>query len=224
VLILTYLPHAFGAGDNEPSGKLPIYSGERAAFTAWFIIFSAYFAKKLTDASDILAGQKPPVVPAMQSTHATPNGTVTYTNASQVAKAKDNLAVWNTNNKRLYGLLIQALPDNLRVSVFNAHDNYGIGAATYLHTLFAVKKGSANDYSVQCTRLQASVIDDKADIDVADLRLQFFDSMTTATTAIQRIGRTPPDNETLMVFFDNALPISYSQVRQTVRDKKHTTF
>jgi hypothetical protein len=76
---------------------------------------------------------------------------------------------------------------------------------------------------VQLTKLQASLIDDKADINVADLRLQYY-NMKSAVATIQRIGRTPPDEETLMVFFDNALPISYSQIRQFVRDKKHTTF
>jgi hypothetical protein len=45
-------------------------------------------------------------------------------------------------------------------------------AATYLHTLVAAKVGSANDYSVQLTKLQASLIDAKADINDADLRLQ----------------------------------------------------
>jgi hypothetical protein len=137
--------------------------------------------------------------------------------------ARDEIAKWDTNNKRLYSLLIQALPEDLRTSIFNSHNNDGIGAATYLHTLFAAKVGSANDYSVQLTQLQASLIDDKADINVADLRLQ-YDNMKSAVAAIQRIGRTPPDKETLVVFFDNALPISYSQIRQFVRDKKHTTF
>eukprot|EP00962_Isochrysis_galbana_P031597 scaffold10291_cov146-Isochrysis_galbana.AAC.1 len=55
--------------------------------------------------------------------------------------------------------------------------------------------GSANDYSVQLIKLQSSVIDDKADINVADLRLQ-YDNVKTAVAAIQRIGRTPPDDET----------------------------
>jgi hypothetical protein len=137
--------------------------------------------------------------------------------------AREELAEWDTTNKRLYGLIIQALPDDLRTSIFNAHNNDGIGAATYLHTLFAAKVGSANDYSVQLTRLQTCVIDDKADISVADLRLQ-YDGMKTAVAAIKRIGRAVPDEETLMVFFDNTLPISYSQIRQFVRDKKHRSF
>jgi hypothetical protein len=35
---------AFGAGFGDNSGKVPVFSGNRAAFTSWFIVFSAYVA------------------------------------------------------------------------------------------------------------------------------------------------------------------------------------
>src|SRR6056297_546172 len=224
LLLLLVFPVVFGAGSDDANGKVPIFSGTPTDFHPWFILFSAYVAWKLTEASDILSGHESrPVVPAPISTPATPGGAVAITNATAISEAKAALTAWNTNNRKLYGLIVNALPDGLRTSIFNSHNNDGIGASNFLHTLFSAKKGSANDYAVQIRKIQASLIDPKADLDVSDLRLQ-YDSIITCVAAITRIGRSPPDDETLMVFFDGALPAAYTQIRQFVRDKKHTTF
>jgi hypothetical protein len=64
-IIVAYFPAmVFGAGFTDSGSKVPTFSGDRVAFTSWFIVFSAYVAWKLTDAADILAGQAKPTVPA----------------------------------------------------------------------------------------------------------------------------------------------------------------
>src|SRR6056297_407929 len=104
LLLLLIFPVVFGAGSDDATGKVPVFSGTPTDFHPWFILFSAYVAWKLTEASDILSGQEPkPVVPAPPiSTPGTPSGDVAITNATAVSEAKAALAAWNTKITRSF--------------------------------------------------------------------------------------------------------------------------
>src|SRR6056297_2103792 len=58
LLLLLVFPVVFGAGSDDANGKVPIFSGTPTDFHPWFILFSAYVAWKLTEASDILSGHE----------------------------------------------------------------------------------------------------------------------------------------------------------------------
>src|SRR6056297_519445 len=104
LLLLLIFPVVFGAGSDDATGKVPVFSGTPTDFHPWFILFSAYVPWKLTEASDILSGQEPkPVVPAPPiSTPGTPSGDVAITNATAVSEAKAALEAWNTKITRSF--------------------------------------------------------------------------------------------------------------------------
>ena len=45
----------------------------------------------------------------------------------------------------------------------------------------------------------------------------------TESAAITRTGNHPPDEATLIAFYDNALPIAYTNMRQHARRARHKT-
>ena len=107
--------------------------------------FSGYVAWKLTDAADLLEGNEPePVVPALAADGA---------NQDQVDAATELLDAWRRRNKQLYGLLVQAIPDWLRTSVYNAHRNDGLAAIEHLRGSFDAN--DANDHAACVSRLSA---------------------------------------------------------------------
>ena len=81
----------------------------------------------------------------------------------------------------------------------------------------------SNDHATMMAKLQARYIDPRADLSEADLRLQ-YDSMMTARAGILRTGNDAPPDSALMAMFDNALPPTYSSMRQFVRRANHATF
>ena len=58
----------------------------------------------------------------------------------------------------------------------------------------------ANDHVVQIARISAHYIDPKAEMSEDNLRLQ-YDSMMVAKAAIIRIGKAPPDDDSLKAMF-----------------------
>ena len=127
---------------------------------------------------------------------------------------------WDALNKKLYGAVVAALPDYLRTSVFNDYRNDGAGAIAFLRDTYdAVSPG---DHAAHMQKLQAHYIDARSDISEDDLRMQ-YDSMMVAKAGIIRCGNEPPVESALIAMFDNALPITYSQIRQLVRRERHET-
>ena len=49
-------------------------------------------------------------------------------------------------------------------------------------------------------------------------------TLLAAKAAIIRIGKAPPDDDSLKAMFDNSLPIAYQATRQLVRMSNHGTF
>ena len=138
---------------------------------------------------------------------------------AQKAKVKD----WEDRNRKLYGLLLTAMPTWLRTSLYNSHSGNGLDALQYLRTTFDAGDGSGSDHAFHLKRIGESVIEPRREICEDDLRKQ-YDKQMTAKAAIIRTGKAAPDDATLIAMFDNALPQAYSTIRQLVRRSKHTTF
>ena len=229
------------AGDSEKEGSTrPTFSGQRDEYPAFVIAMGAYVAWKLTDSAYILDLAEPPLPyqdppgqgqPLDIPVAVVANGLVTNRQAilnaaiahpgSVSAASTASLEEFKTNNVRLYGLLIQMLPSWLRTTVYNAHKNDGLSALALLQAEF--DSTSTGDYASQLATAQRSVIDARADLNPDDLRLQ-YNSIMTACSAMETCGMDRPAPSVLKAFLDNALPQSYSQIRQLVRRQQHGTF
>ena len=143
-------------------------------------------------------------------------------NQAAIDAADAACETWDDLNTQLYGLLTQALPESLVTSIFNTHINDGVNALAHLRTQFDAHAGDGGDHAAHLALLQRAVIDTRADVSEDDLRRQ-FDMMTTEAAAITRTGHAPPDESTMIAFYDNALPIAYSTMRQHARRAKHAT-
>ena len=215
---LVLLPLVAGGDDMASSSRPPFFDGTRAAFLAWLMAFSGYVSWKLTECVDMMDDEPPtePTVPELVATTDEAEG-----NEEEVEAATERRDNWLKRNRRLYGLLMQAVPDWLRTSLYNQHRNNGIASLDHLRRSFDVV--DANDHAACIARLQTSYIDPKNDIREEDLRAQ-FDGMQVATAGIVRSGHTAPPDATLKAMFDNALPIAYAQIRQLVRRSNHNSF
>ena len=199
VIAMACLPMTLGMDDDASgsSSRPPMFDGNRMTFTTWFMTFSAWVAWKLTDSATILDGTEPlPVA----TDPAAPTD-------EERAAIKD----WNKRNMKLYGALAQAVPDYLRTSLFTTHRNHGLDAIEWMRRHY--DSSDANDHVVQIARISAHYIDPKAEMSEDNLRLQ-YDSMMVAKAAIIRIGKAPPDDDSLKAMFDNSLPIAYQATRQ----------
>jgi hypothetical protein len=123
---------------------------------------------------------------------------------------------------QLYGLLVQGLPTWLVTSVFNTHRNDGLKALESLRNAFDANDGDGGDHAAHLAKLQSRTIDARCDVSEDDLR-KHFDMMMTQVAAIQRTGNASVSEATLIAFYDNALPISYTNMRQHARRAKHAT-
>jgi hypothetical protein len=144
-------------------------------------------------------------------------------NAAEIKEANDACEKWANDNTQLYGLLVQAMPAWLVTSLYNTHLNDGVAAIEYLRKAFDANVGDGGDHAAHLARLQSRTIDARSDISEADLRRQ-FDMMMSERAAIQRTGNAPPSDATMIAFYDNALPIAYTTMRQHARRARHTTF
>jgi hypothetical protein len=87
---------------------------------------------------------------------------------------------------------------------------------------FDANSGDGGDHAAHLAKLQSRSIDARSDISEADLRRQ-FDMMMSEAAAIQRTGNSPPSDATMIAFYDNALPIAYTTMRQHARRANHKT-
>ena len=157
---------------------------------------------------------------ALAAYNAAPVGVI---NQSVIDAALEAQRDWDKSNTRLYGLLMQSLPTWLVTSVYNSARNDGVASITYLRNAFDANAGDGGDHAAHLAKLQARTIDARSDVSEADLR-KHFDMMVSEAAAISRTGNTPPSDATLIAFYDNALPISYTTMRQHARRSRHTTF
>ena len=216
--------------EGNSTSRPPPFDGTRTGFMSWLMIFTAWVAWKQTDCVGVMEGIiTPPVEPAQPINPAVvdPNhADIADIRARYVAWQNDHnlwsqqITVFNDLNTKLYGAILQAVPDWLRTSLYLVHRNDGRAALESLRNQF--DSHDANDHAANMARLQARYIDPKADLSENDLRRQ-YDAMMTAAAGIRRTGNAPPNELALIAMFDNSLPISYSQLRQLVRRSAHKT-
>ena len=87
---------------------------------------------------------------------------------------------------------------------------------------FSAVNGNGNDRAAAVNRLQKSHIDPKSDLCEQDVRTQ-YDSMMLAVSDLTAAGAAAPDQPMLISMFENALPQSYTVIRQMVRRQNHVT-
>jgi hypothetical protein len=143
------------------------------------------------------------------------------TNQDAIDAATGALNSWTSLNRKLYGVIIMAIPPWLATSLHLSHRNDGVGALGEIAKQFDVV--NQNDRASAIAKVYGRYIDGKADLSEADLRHQ-RDSMMVANAEIRRTGGTAFPDELLISVFDNSLPAAYTQIRQLVRRSAHTTF
>ena len=85
-------------------------------------------------------------------------------------KQTEKVESWEERNRKLYGLLITAMPPWLRTTLFNSHSGDGQAAITYLQSTFDAGEGKGNDHAYHLERLTRSVIEPRREIDEKDLQ------------------------------------------------------
>lgn len=219
-ILATYCAYAAEDNGNGYTSRPPPFDGTRLGFLPWLMAFSGWVAWKLTDAADILDGTSPrPMQPPLPD----PNAPAAVQAADQAAHDtwEAEHSAWVAENRKLYGAIIQSMPDWLRTSIYNDHRNDGFTAIEYLRASFDAR--DANDHAAEMARLQSRYIDPRNEISEDDLRMQ-YDAMMVAKAGITRTGNAPPPDSALIAMFDNSLPISYAQIRQLVRRSGHASF
>ena len=229
------------ATDDASTSKPPLFDGTRANFVSWLMVFTAWIAWKQTDVVGVMEGTiaRPvepvePVEPLDPATLASTDPNLAAATALHHAWTADHAAwvanhsawakemvVYSDLNTKLYGAILQAVPEYLRTGLYLTHRNDGYAVLESLRNQFDAV--DANDHASHMARLQGRYIDGKNDISENDLRRQ-YDNMMTACAGIIRTKNAVPNQAALIAMFDNALPIAYSQIRQLVRRSQHATF
>ena len=148
----------------DPQDTTPVFDGQRDSFVAWYMLFTGYVAWKATDAYTIAdgsetkpeppAGEEPDIsAPTYGEEGAVTNqATITAETRARDAWRKRTKKVesWKERNRKLYGLLITAMPTWLRTSLFNSHSGDGRAAITYLQSTFnaGAGTGKGNDHGI----------------------------------------------------------------------------
>ena len=218
VILLVHLHYARAMNDDATSSSTklrpPSFSGERTDYTQWLIAFTIWVALYLQECSSLLEGEDP----EPESPDDLPDGTAEH----EVAAVRFAHDRWNARNRKLFGAIAMAMPKWLMQSLYASCRNDGVLARNYMRESFSAVAGSGNDRAAAITRLQQSHIDAKADLCEQDVRTQ-YDSMMIAVADLEAAGAAAPDQPMLISMFENALPASYTVIRQMVRRQNHTT-
>ena len=200
VTILSFITFAHATDPSTTGGdgkQVPLFNGQREAFSAWFMMFTGFVAWKLTECYQLAEGNEArPTIPApIYGTtdgptepdaeaylEASAPGTPTpaapprpsarartvVTNQDAIDAVKTAQKDWDERNMKLYGLIIQAMPAWLQTSVFNSHKGKGLEALTYLRTSFDAGEGDGSDHASHLADLHKSVIEPRSDISEND--------------------------------------------------------
>ena len=228
---------AADADGGSSSSRPPAFSGVANDYLVWTIAIGGWVAWKLTECAGFFetpAEARPPdhaaAVPALVAPTHDLHGAVTNQIAVDTAQAAYDAhfaavdrvtelqADYDRRNRRVYGAIVSAVPSWLATTLHMSARNDGRAALEAIRLQFDAT--TANDIASAMSRLQASVVDPRAELSEADLRNQQT-SMMVAHAQIQRAGGAPLPERMLCVIFDNALPDSYSQIRQATRRAGH---
>ena len=206
-------------GDQGQGTKVkpPMFSGERSEYTQWMIQFTVWVALYLQECASLLEGNDPEPTTEEQLLAANP-----ATPEVDLSAARSTHVRWTARNRKLFGAIAMAMPKWLMQSLYTSCRNNGLAARLYMQSNFSAVAGNGNDRAAAITRLQRSHIDSRADLSEQDIRAQ-YDSMMIAVADLQAAGAAAPDEPMLISMFENALPASYTVIRQLVRRQAHDT-
>ena len=219
ILCFLALVHSvMGAPDEAAGGKSkpPLFSGERATFTAWLVSLTIWLAYHAGECSDLLDNNDPEPDTVAKLVAAGGNPSDALKKATREVHDE-----WTKRNRKLFGALGSAMPAWLMTSLYTTCKNDGLKALQWLKNNFDSVSGSGNDRAAAFIRLQTKYIDSKNDISEQDLRNQ-YDNMMIAVADIVTAGGARPDELMLIATFETSLPHSYQIIRQLVRRVNHT--
>ena len=218
-LLMFYVRHAAGMNDEGSTSSTskmrpPMFSGERTDYTKWLIAFTVWVACYLQECALLLEGTDPEPPK--------PDDLPAETPEAEVTAARTTHDKWTARNRKLFGALGMAMPQWLMQSLYTSCLNSGVLAVAYMRASFSAVNGNGNDRAAAVNRLQKSHIDPKSDLCEQDVRTQ-YDSMMLAVSDLTAAGAAAPDQPMLISMFENALPQSYTVIRQMVRRQNHVT-
>ena len=217
-LLMFCVRHVAGMNDDGTSSaskmRPPVFSGERTDYTKWLIAFTVWVACYLQECALLLEGADPEPTK--------PDDLPAETPENEVAAARTTHNKWTTRNRKLFGAIGMAMPQWLMQSLYTSCLNSGVLAVAYMRASFSAVNGNGNDRAAAVNRLQKSHIDPKSDLCEQDVRTQ-YDQMMLAVSDLTAAGAAAPDQPMLISMFENALPQSYTVIRQMVRRQSHQT-
>ena len=220
IIVIGLLRYTLGMEGDQGQGtkvKPPMFSGERSEYTQWMIQFTVWVALYLQECASLLEGNDPEPTTEEQLLAADP-----ATPEVDLSAARSTHVRWTARNRKLFGAIAMAMPKWLMQSLYTSCRNNGLAARIYMQNNFSAVAGNGNDRAAAITRLQRSHIDSRADLNEQDVRTQ-YDSMMIAVADLQAAGAAAPDEPMLISMFENALPASYTVIRQLVRRQGHNT-
>lgn len=124
-------------------------------------------------------------------------------------------------NTQLYGAVVSHVAQHIQ-SALHVHAN-GRGKSAIRHLRERYGSQSTGDRAEATARLQKSYFDPRAKIAESDVMRQ-YNYMSLALADIIASGGQRADDQLLISFFENSLPISYATIRQMVRYREHDDF
>tara|TARA_B100000674_G_scaffold231164_1_gene190210 strand:+ start:563 stop:6883 length:6321 start_codon:yes stop_codon:yes gene_type:complete len=196
------------AAPSEKGMACPIFDGTSMLWRSWYITFTGWLAWKNPKLIDLInLGEKSCPTPA------------DWNRPTDDEKAE--IEAWGTLNVQYYGSILMHMSDALKISLHTAAKTDGCGSMQYLMTRFGAN--TTGDRTEATARLQRSYFDPRATLSVDDVTRQ-YNEICQAAADILASGGQPPDSEYLISLFENAMPPSYSHIRQMLRFKNHSDF
>ena len=138
-ILLSALVTCALAADDTQSSKPPLFDGTRAGFVSWLMVFTAWVAWKQTEVVGVMEGNitapaEPlePLEPTNPATLATGDPTLPAVTAAHTQWILDHanwekehdawdqqMTVFNDLNTKLYGAILQAVPEWLRTNLYS---------------------------------------------------------------------------------------------------------
>lgn len=217
----------------------PKFSGCLSDFPTFVVALSSHVASVLPEASLILEGHERCPIPyqetpsAQEGSYAIPlairdtfGKVMNESEIHAAAHVHPHLVVnriayqdWRARNTKLYGIIMESLPNELQSIVHHATRNDGIATFRYLQDQFT----SEQDVTQLCRELVRSVVSPSAEVDGEDVRRQ-ANHILHVCSLMSANGMERPRTEFLQAVFDNAMPASYAGICDHVRTKKHNSF
>ena len=157
ILVVLACAPGVSAGDAE-SSKMPMFNGTKLGYAMWYITWGAWVAMKAPDLCGLFDG--------------TDNRTA-YEGDEEadppVQADSDGLYEWDKNNRKLYGFILNAVPDSLKMHLATHCKFNGVACLGKLATRFAVTDSA--DRGTSLMKISHKYIEPNAGICVKDISL-----------------------------------------------------